>query len=206
MLIVKESIVSDDIAQRRFCCDLAQCKGRCCIEGDYGAPLLEEEIPVLQRILPAVEPYMTEAGRAVIAEQGVSTLDNAAEPCTPLVNNRECAYVAWTPDGTALCAIEQAFRDGKTDFMKPVSCHLYPPLCCGQGRRMRGATLPVPPRAAYPPLWTGLVRRAARSRRLPSGIAQTSTKAQSLSLIFPICFPSFSLLKGKNEGNISNIE
>ena len=69
---------------------------------------------------------MTEAGRAVIAEQGVSTLDNAAEPCTPLVNNRECAYVAWTPDGTALCAIEQAFRDGKTDFMKPVSCHLYP--------------------------------------------------------------------------------
>ena len=100
MLIVKESIVSDDIAERRFCCDLAQCKGRCCIEGDYGAPLLEEEIPVLQRILPAVEPYMTEAGRAVIAEQGVSTLD--------------------------MCAIEQAFRDGKTDFMKPVSCHLYP--------------------------------------------------------------------------------
>lgn len=126
MLIVKESIVSDDIAEHRFCCDLAQCKGRCCIEGDYGAPLLEEEVPVLQRILPAVEPYMTEAGRAVIAEQGVSTLDNAAEPCTPLVNNRECAYVAWTPDGTALCAIEQAFRDGKTDFMKPVSCHLYP--------------------------------------------------------------------------------
>ena len=126
MLIVKESIVSDDIAERRFCCDLVQCKGRCCIEGDYGAPLLEEEIPVLQRILPAVKPYMTEAGRAVVAEQGVSTLDNAAEPCTPLVNNRECAYVAWTPDGTALCAIEQAFRDGKTDFMKPVSCHLYP--------------------------------------------------------------------------------
>ena len=126
MLIVKESIVSDDIAERRFCCDLAQCKGQCCIEGDYGAPLLEEEIPVLERILPQVQPYMTPEGLQAVAEQGVSTLDNAAEPCTPLVNNRECAYVAWAPDGTALCAIEQACRDGKTDFLKPVSCHLYP--------------------------------------------------------------------------------
>ena len=126
MLIVKESIVSDDIAERRFCCDLAQCKGQCCIEGDYGAPLLEEEIPVLEHILPQVQPYMTPEGLQAVAEQGVSTLDNAAEPCTPLVNNRECAYVAWAPDGTALCAIEQACRDGKTDFLKPVSCHLYP--------------------------------------------------------------------------------
>ena len=112
MLIVKESIVSDDIAECRFCCDLSQCKGECCIEGDYGAPLLEEEIPILQRILPQVQPYMTPEGLQAVAEQGVSTLDNAAEPCTPLVNNRECAYVAWAPDGTALCAIEQAYRDG----------------------------------------------------------------------------------------------
>ena len=116
MLIVKESIVSDDIAECRFCCDLSQCKGECCIEGDYGAPLLEEEIPILQRILPQVQPYMTPEGLQSVTEQGVSTLDNAAEPCTPLVNNRECAYVAWAPDGTALCAIEQAYRDGKTDF------------------------------------------------------------------------------------------
>lgn len=126
MLIVKESIVSDDIAERRFSCDLAQCKGQCCVEGDYGAPLTDDEVTVLQRILPAVQPYMTPAGLRAVEQQGVSTLDNAAEPCTPLVNNRECAYVAWGADGTALCAIEQAFRDGKTDFMKPVSCHLYP--------------------------------------------------------------------------------
>lgn len=126
MLIVKESIVSDDIADCRFCCDLAQCKGQCCVEGDYGAPLTDDEVDTLQRILPQVLPYMTAEGRSVVEREGVSTLDNAAEPCTPLVNNRECAYVAWADDGTALCAIEQACRDGKTDFLKPVSCHLYP--------------------------------------------------------------------------------
>ena len=126
MLIVKNSIVSDDIVDRRFCCDLSQCKGQCCVEGDCGAPLLEEEIPILEQILPQVEPYMTEAGKAVVQSEGVATLNNAAEPCTPLVNNRECAYVSWGDDGTAFCAIEQAFRDGNIDFMKPISCHLYP--------------------------------------------------------------------------------
>ena len=126
MLIVKNSIVSDDIVDRRFCCDLSQCKGQCCVEGDCGAPLLEEEIPILEQILPQVEPYMTEAGKAVVQSEGVATLNNAAEPCTPLVNNRECAYVAWGDDGTAFCAIEQAYRDGKIDWPKPISCHLYP--------------------------------------------------------------------------------
>ena len=126
MLIVQDCIVSEDIADQHFCCDLAQCKGQCCVEGDCGAPLLESEIPILEKILPSVEPYMTEAGREVVRTQGVSALDNAAEPCTPLVNDRECAYVAWGDDGTAYCAIEQAYRDGKTDWPKPVSCHLYP--------------------------------------------------------------------------------
>ena len=80
MLIVKNSIVSDDIVDRRFCCDLSQCKGQCCVEGDCGAPLLEEEIPILEQILPQVEPYMTEAGKAVVQSEGVATLNNAAEP------------------------------------------------------------------------------------------------------------------------------
>ena len=83
MLIVKNSIVSDDIVDRRFCCDLSQCKGQCCVEGDCGAPLLEDEIPILEQILPQVEPYMTEAGKAVVQSEGVATLNNAAEPCTP---------------------------------------------------------------------------------------------------------------------------
>lgn len=126
MLIVKDCIVSENIADKCFACDLAQCKGQCCVEGDCGAPLLESEIADLQRVLPEVLPYMTEAGRKVVETLGVSDLDNAADPCTPLVDDRECAYVAWGEDGTAYCAIEQAYRDGKIDWMKPVSCHLYP--------------------------------------------------------------------------------
>ena len=126
MIIVQDCILSDDIADARFCCDLAQCKGSCCIEGDCGAPLEENEIPILEHIYPTIKPYMTPEGIAVIEAEGVSSLDNAEEPCTPLVNNRECAYVAWGEDGTAYCAIEQAYRDGKIDFMKPISCHLYP--------------------------------------------------------------------------------
>lgn len=126
MLIVKDCIISEDIAEKRFCCDLAQCKGICCVEGDCGAPLREEEIPILERVLPQVEPYMTPEGIAVVKSQGVSGLDNAAEPCTPLINNRECAYIAYGEDGMALCAIEKAYRDGKIDWKKPISCHLYP--------------------------------------------------------------------------------
>lgn len=126
MLIVKNTIVSDDIADCCFACDLCCCKGQCCVDGDCGAPLDKAEIPILERILPDVLPYMTEAGRGVVKKTGVWTYDNAWEPCTPLVNQRECAFVAWGDDGTAYCAIEQAYRDGKVDFMKPVSCHLYP--------------------------------------------------------------------------------
>ena len=126
MLIVQDCIISEDIADQCFCCDLTQCKGQCCVEGDCGAPLLESEIPILEHILPIVEPYMTEAGREVVHREGVSSLDNAAEPCTPLVNDCECAYVVWGNDGTAYCAIEQAYHDGKIDWPKPISCHLYP--------------------------------------------------------------------------------
>lgn len=126
MLIVESAIVSEDIAEKCFACDLKACKGECCVEGDCGAPILEEEVPVLERILPEVKPYMTEAGIRVVEEMGVAVPDNAGEPSTPLVNNRECAYVAWGEDGTAFCAIEQAYRDGKIDWKKPVSCHLYP--------------------------------------------------------------------------------
>lgn len=126
MLIVSNCIVSEDIVDRCFCCPLSECKGQCCVEGDAGAPLEEEEVADLERILPQVKPYMTEKGLAAIEEQGVAVREDGFGISTPLVDDRECAFVAWGTDGTAYCAIEQAWRDGKTDFMKPVSCHLYP--------------------------------------------------------------------------------
>lgn len=126
MLIVKDCIVSDHLADLAFACNLGQCKGRCCVEGDSGAPVREEEVAEMAKALPAVLPYMTEAGREAVERQGVAVRDKDGDLGTPLVNGGECAFVVWTDDGTALCAIEKAWREGKTDFMKPVSCHLYP--------------------------------------------------------------------------------
>lgn len=133
MLIVKDCIVSDHLADLRFACDLAKCKGACCVEGDSGAPLREEEVAVLERVLPAVLPYMSEKGREAVKQQGVAVRDKDGDLGTPLVDGRECAFTVWDDDGTALCAIEKAYRDPRSQFPaldapfpKPVSCHLYP--------------------------------------------------------------------------------
>lgn len=126
MIVVGDCIVSDDIADRCFGCDLARCKGQCCVEGDFGAPLEEAEVAEIRRLYPAIKPYMVAAGIAAIERFGVSVPDYTDSPCTPLVDGRECAFVTWDENGTALCAIEKAFRDGKIPFKKPVSCHLYP--------------------------------------------------------------------------------
>ena len=129
MIIVGNSIVSDDIADQRFCCDCSVCRGACCIDGDSGAPLLECEVAILETILPEVEPYMTEEGIAAVREQGVAVRDRDGDLGTPLIDGTACAYITYAPDGTALCAIEKAHSELKiqnSEFKKPVSCHLYP--------------------------------------------------------------------------------
>ncbi|MBR5784391.1 MAG: DUF3109 family protein [Bacteroidales bacterium] len=125
MIIVGDCIISENIAEKKFCCDLGKCKGCCCIEGDAGAPLEKREISILEKIYPQVKPYMEEKGIAEVEKNGVSALDMNDELCTPLVDGRECVYVCWE-DGVAKCAIEKAYLDKKIDFQKPVSCHLYP--------------------------------------------------------------------------------
>lgn len=141
MIVVGNTIVSDDIADQRFCCDLATCTGACCIDGDSGAPLREEEVAVLEAILPEVEPYMTEEGIAAVREQGVAVRDKDGDLGTPLVAGGACAYITYGDDGCAICAIEKAYRLATPNsvvcrrlsrqlithnFPKPVSCHLYP--------------------------------------------------------------------------------
>lgn len=141
MLIVKDCIVSDHLADLCFACDLAKCKGACCVEGDSGAPLREEEVVELEKVLPVVLPYMTERGRETVERVGVAVRDKDGDLGTPLVDGKECAFVTWTDDGTALCAIELRMRNEKlgmtagansssliphSSFIKPVSCHLYP--------------------------------------------------------------------------------
>ncbi|MBP3763244.1 MAG: DUF3109 family protein [Bacteroidales bacterium] len=125
MIVVKNSIVSDDVADQCFGCDLACCKGACCVEGDSGAPLLEEEVAVLETVLPEVKPYMTEEGLRAVECQGVAVRDKDGDLGTPLIAGGACAYITYA-DGCTLCAIEKACRDGRIGFLKPVSCHLYP--------------------------------------------------------------------------------
>ena len=112
--------------ETKFVCDLSACKGACCIEGDSGAPLTFEEVSILEDHLDVIKPYMRKEGIDAVEETGVFYMDWDNEPVTTLVNEKECAFVAFDEKGTALCAIEQAHKDGKLDFKKPISCHLYP--------------------------------------------------------------------------------
>lgn len=126
MIIVDNALVSEDILEKHFVCDLAACKGACCVDGESGAPLEQEEIAILENILDEVKPYMSEAGRKVVEQTGVCEVDGDGDFVTPLIDGKECAFAFFDERGIAKCAIEKAFREGKTDFPKPLSCHLYP--------------------------------------------------------------------------------
>jgi len=125
MLAIGETLVSEELIEKKFVCDLNACKGGCCVKGDYGAPLEDDELPALDRIYKDVEPYLSEDGKKAIANQGKYLLYEQKEWVTPLIKGRECAYTVFE-NGIAKCGIEKAYFDGKTDFRKPVSCHLYP--------------------------------------------------------------------------------
>lgn len=127
MLIeVKDKVVSTQIFERKFVCDLNACKGACCIEGDAGAPLTLEEVGLLEDNLEEILPYMRPEGIAEVAKNGVFYMDEENEPVTALVNGGECAFVYFDEQGITKCAVEQAYNTGKTTFKKPISCHLYP--------------------------------------------------------------------------------
>ena len=125
MIQVQDKIISLDIFEKHFVCDLNACKGACCVEGDSGAPLLKEEEKTLDEIYEKVKPYMRKEGITEIENQGVAVYDLEGDLTTPLINNRECAFLV-EENGINLCSIEKAFLDGKTDFKKPISCHLFP--------------------------------------------------------------------------------
>lgn len=127
MLIeIQDKVVSLDLFEKKFVCDLNACKGACCIEGDAGAPITEEEIAILEDDLEFIKPYMRPEGIAEVDKTGVFYMDWDNDPVTTLVNGAECAFVFFDEKGITKCAIEQAHKDGKTSFKKPISCHLYP--------------------------------------------------------------------------------
>lgn len=123
---VKDKVVSTQIFDRKFVCDLNACKGACCIEGDAGAPLTEEEVSIIEDNLEAIKPYMRDEGIVEVEKSGVFYMDQDNEPVTALVNGGECAFVYFDENGITKCSIEQAHLNGDIDFKKPISCHLYP--------------------------------------------------------------------------------
>lgn len=126
MIMIDDKLVSDELFEKKFVCDLGACKGACCVEGESGAPLEEDELDILEEIIDEVKPYMRKEGIDAIEKSGLYEIDTDGEYVTPLVNGKECAYVTFDKTGTAKCSIEQAHRDGRIDFPKPISCHLYP--------------------------------------------------------------------------------
>ena len=123
---IGDKLISTQLLERRFVCDLNACKGACCVEGDSGAPLTFDEIDQIETDLDEILPYMRPEGKAAVEKTGVFYLDQDNEPVTTLVNDKECAFVYFDEQGITKCSIEKAYLEGKTDFKKPISCHLYP--------------------------------------------------------------------------------
>lgn len=126
MIQIDDTIISQDILDYEFVCNLNACKGACCVEGDAGAPIDEDELEILKEIFPKVRPFMSEEGIKSVEEQGFFVLGEDGEWETPLINKGECAYVIRDEKNITLCAIEQAYNAGEISWKKPISCHLYP--------------------------------------------------------------------------------
>ena len=131
-------LVSSDIITERFCCDLEQCKGACCVEGDAGAPVTLDEIGEIEDALDVVWEDMTASAQAVVDRQGVAYTDREGELVTSIVGGKDCVFTYYddleitntqhpTPiTHCCLCALEKAYRAGISKFCKPISCALYP--------------------------------------------------------------------------------
>ena len=126
MLQVQNALVSLDLIEKFFICDLDKCLGECCIEGDAGAPITEEEYKKLKEILPIVWDDLLPSAKERIKEAGVGYIDEEGDLVTQIVDGRNCVFTCYGKNGMCMCAIEKAYREGKIDFYKPISCHLYP--------------------------------------------------------------------------------
>lgn len=126
MLQIQDTLVSLDLAEQYFCCDIEQCKGECCVEGDAGAPVTEPEAREIEKLLPVIWDDMSPAARTEVKEHGVSYIDVEGDRVTTIVNGRDCAFTCYAPGGVCICALEKAYREGRSQWRKPMSCYLYP--------------------------------------------------------------------------------
>lgn len=126
MIAIDNVLISDEVVEEQFVCDLTRCKGACCDDGDAGAPLEKEELQHLNDIYDIVKPYLTKEGIREIEKRGKYLYDQEYGWVTPAINGGMCAYGYKDPAGTTKCGIEQAYYDGKITWKKPISCHLFP--------------------------------------------------------------------------------
>lgn len=126
MIEIGKTLISEDVVEEQFVCDLHKCKGACCVEGDLGAPLLEEELSGIEEVIEQVKPYLSEEAIKTLEKEGAYVYDEDGDYSTTTIDGKECAFAFYDEKNTLKCSIEQAGRDGKTNVQKPISCHLYP--------------------------------------------------------------------------------
>ena len=126
MIQIGKAIVSFDIFDKQFLCNLMACKGACCVDGDSGAPLSNEEAVLIQQNYRKFEKYLDPKYKSIISSKGFSVVDLDGDLVTPLYKNQECVYTYKDENGCLKCAIEKAYINGESNFHKPISCHLFP--------------------------------------------------------------------------------
>ena len=126
MVEIEDKIISDELVEKKFVCDLQKCKGGCCVEGDSGAPLKSKEIKEIAKNLSIIKSEMSRKGLNAIKNNDFHNVDSDGDKVTKLVDGKECVFVVFDKNNIAKCSIESAFRKNKINFNKPISCHLYP--------------------------------------------------------------------------------
>ena len=126
MIAIDNVLISDQVVSEQFVCDLHKCKGACCVDGDAGAPLDKKELKNIDEVFDAVLPYLNEESRSEISRQGRYVYDTEFGWVTPTINSKVCVYGIKDKEGIVKCGIEQAYLDGKVQWKKPISCHLFP--------------------------------------------------------------------------------
>lgn len=126
MLQIKDTLVSLDLVERYFVCDLDACLGACCVEGDAGAPVTPDEARRIEDVVAQVSDDMSPQARQAVAEEGVAYTDSEGDLVTTIIGGRDCAFTCYAPGGKCLCTLEKAWREGRIPDVKPISCRLYP--------------------------------------------------------------------------------
>ena len=126
MISIDNILISDEIVQEQFVCDLNKCKGGCCVDGDAGAPLNKEELQRINEVYDAVLPYLPEESKRELQRQGKYVYEKEFGWVTPTIESKVCVYGIIDKNGIVKCGIEQAYNDGKVQWKKPISCHLFP--------------------------------------------------------------------------------